>query len=159
MKPGTGEILAMLGSVDYYNETIDGHVNVALSGQQPGSSVKPLTYAAALSPGADGSAPTWTAADLLWDVPVDYPQFDGATYTPLNYDRTYHGPVRLREALANIQDGSYAKKFLEEGASGYPIMTAARAANAAHGIELVGEKLRGMMPWIAANKIVDKAKN
>jgi len=65
----------------------------------------------------------------------------------------------MREALANIQNGSYAKKFLKEGASGYPIMTEARAANAAHGIEQVGEKLRGMMPWIAANKIVDKAKN
>jgi len=65
----------------------------------------------------------------------------------------------MREALVNIQNGSYAKKFLEEGASGYPIMTAARAANAAHGIEQVGERLRAMMPWIAANKIVDKAKN
>jgi ketol-acid reductoisomerase len=65
----------------------------------------------------------------------------------------------MREALANIQNGSYAKKFLKEGASGYPIMTEARAANAAHGIEQVGEKLREMMPWIAANKIVDKAKN
>jgi ketol-acid reductoisomerase len=65
----------------------------------------------------------------------------------------------MREALANIQNGSYARKFLQEGASGYPVMTRARAANAAHGIEQVGEKLRGMMPWIAANKIVDKAKN
>jgi len=65
----------------------------------------------------------------------------------------------MREALANIQNGNYAKKFLQEGASGYPIMTEARAANAAHGIEQVGEKLRTMMPWIAANKIVDQAKN
>ncbi len=65
----------------------------------------------------------------------------------------------MREALANIQNGSYAKQFLKEGASGYPIMTKAREANAAHGIEQVGEKLRAMMPWIAANKIVDKAKN
>ena len=65
----------------------------------------------------------------------------------------------MREALANIQDGSYARRFLNEGASNYPEMTAAREANAAHGIEQVGEKLRAMMPWIAANKIVDKAKN
>jgi ketol-acid reductoisomerase len=65
----------------------------------------------------------------------------------------------MREALANIQDGSYARQFLKEGASGYPIMTRAREANAAHGIEQVGEKLRAMMPWIAANKIVDQAKN
>jgi ketol-acid reductoisomerase len=65
----------------------------------------------------------------------------------------------MREALARIQDGSYARRFLDEGAAGYPEMTAAREANAAHGIERVGEKLRAMMPWIAANKIVDKAKN
>ena len=65
----------------------------------------------------------------------------------------------MREALAQIQDGSYARRFLEEGASGYPVMTRAREDNAAHGIEQVGEKLRAMMPWIAANKIVDKAKN
>jgi ketol-acid reductoisomerase len=65
----------------------------------------------------------------------------------------------MREALARIQDGSYARRFLEEGASGYPVMTQAREDNAAHGIEQVGEKLRAMMPWIAANKIVDKAKN
>ena len=65
----------------------------------------------------------------------------------------------MREALANIQNGSYAKRFLNEGATGYPEMTAAREANAAHGIEQVGEKLRAMMPWIQANKIVDKAKN
>ena len=65
----------------------------------------------------------------------------------------------MREALARIQDGSYAQRFLEEGKSGYPLMTRARADMAAHDIEVVGEKLRGMMPWIAANKIVDKAKN
>jgi membrane carboxypeptidase/penicillin-binding protein len=45
--------------------------------QQPGSAIKPLTYAAALSPDENGEA-AWTAADLLWDVPVDYPQFDGS---------------------------------------------------------------------------------
>jgi ketol-acid reductoisomerase len=65
----------------------------------------------------------------------------------------------MREALANIQNGSYARKFLREGKSGYPLMTEFRKANAAHGIEQVGAQLREMMPWIAANKIVDKAKN
>ncbi len=100
LKPTTGEILAMLGSVDYKNEAIDGQVNVTLSLQQPGSSIKPLTYAAALAPGETGE-PAWTAADLLWDVEVDYPQFDGSTYTPVNYDGRFHGPVRLRTALAN----------------------------------------------------------
>lgn len=100
MKPGSGEILAMLGSVDYADESIDGHVNVTLTPQQPGSAVKPLTYAAALSP-VDGGDPRWTAADILWDVPVDYEQFNGETYSPVNYDGRFHGPTRLRDALAN----------------------------------------------------------
>ena len=100
LKPGTGEILAMLGSVDYRDETIDGRVNVTLSPQQPGSAIKPLTYAAALSPQADGE-PLWTAADILWDVPVEYGQFNGSVYAPVNYDGRFHGPVRLRTALAN----------------------------------------------------------
>lgn len=100
LKPGTGEILAMLGSVDYHDDSIDGRVNVALSLQQPGSSIKPLTYAAALSPDESGQ-PAWTAADVLWDVEVKYPQFDSTIYSPVNYDGRFHGPVRLRDALAN----------------------------------------------------------
>ncbi|MBE2221613.1 MAG: transglycosylase domain-containing protein, partial [Anaerolineae bacterium] len=100
MQPTTGEILAMLGSVDYHDEAIDGHVNVTTSLQQPGSSIKPLTYAAALSPDENGDV-TWTAADILWDVPVDYPQFDGSEYAPVNYDGQFHGPTRMRTALAN----------------------------------------------------------
>nr|MDA3807682.1 ketol-acid reductoisomerase [Thiomicrorhabdus sp.] len=55
--------------------------------------------------------------------------------------------------------GEYAKQFILEGQSGYPSMTAARRNNAEHGIEVVGKKLRTMMPWIAANKIVDQDKN
>ncbi len=100
LKPGTGEILAMLGSVDYKNDAIDGRVNVTLSLQQPGSSIKPLTYAAALSPTETGE-PDWTAGDIVWDVEVDYPQFNGESYSPVNYDERFHGPVRLRTALAN----------------------------------------------------------
>ena len=65
----------------------------------------------------------------------------------------------MRNALKRIQDGEYAKMFISEGATGYPSMTAKRRNNANHGIEIIGEKLRSMMPWIAANKIVDKAKN
>ncbi len=100
IKPGSGEILAMLGSVNYHDERIDGHVNVTLSQQQPGSAIKPLTYAAALSPDDEGRT-SWTAADILWDVEVAYPQVDGEIYEPVNYDGRYHGPVRLRPALAN----------------------------------------------------------
>ena len=65
----------------------------------------------------------------------------------------------MREALHNIQNGEYAKRFILEGMSNYPQMTAMRRLNAAHEIEQVGGRLRGMMPWIAANKLVDKDKN
>ncbi|MBO6226834.1 MAG: ketol-acid reductoisomerase, partial [Shewanella sp.] len=65
----------------------------------------------------------------------------------------------MRNALKRIQNGEYAKMFITEGATNYPSMTAYRRNNAAHGIEVVGEKLRSMMPWISANKIVDKSKN
>ena len=63
----------------------------------------------------------------------------------------------MKECLANIRNGNYAKRFILEGASNYPEMTARRRLNAAHPIEVVGEKLRSMMPWI--QKIVDKTKN
>ncbi len=63
----------------------------------------------------------------------------------------------MKECLDNIQNGEYAKRFILEGASNYPEMTARRRLNAAHPIEQVGEKLRSMMPWI--KKIVDKTKN
>ncbi len=65
----------------------------------------------------------------------------------------------MKEALNNIQNGEYAKRFILEGASNYPEMTARRRNNAAHPIEVVGGKLRSMMPWITANALVDKAKN
>ncbi len=94
--PATGEVLAMLGSVDYEDETIDGNVNIILSPQQPGSAMKPLTYAAAFEQG-------WTAADIIWDVPMAYDTGigQGYDYEPVNYDGRFHGPVRLRDALAN----------------------------------------------------------
>ncbi len=65
----------------------------------------------------------------------------------------------MKEALENIQNGSYAKRFILEGMSNYPEMTAWRRNNAAHEIEVVGGKLRSMMPWITANQLVDKSKN
>ncbi|MDH5394831.1 MAG: ketol-acid reductoisomerase [Gammaproteobacteria bacterium] len=65
----------------------------------------------------------------------------------------------MREALENIQSGEYAKKFILEGMSNYPEMTARRRNNAAHPIEVTGAKLRSMMPWITANALVDKDKN
>lgn len=65
----------------------------------------------------------------------------------------------MRKALKRIQTGEYAKMFISEGATNYPSMTAHRRNNAAHPIEQVGAKLRAMMPWIEANKIIDKTRN
>jgi ketol-acid reductoisomerase len=65
----------------------------------------------------------------------------------------------MKECLDNIQNGNYAKRFILEGQSNYPEMTACRRNNAAHQIEVVGGKLRAMMPWITANKLVDHTKN
>jgi ketol-acid reductoisomerase len=65
----------------------------------------------------------------------------------------------MREALKRIQTGEYAKAFISEGALGYPSMTAYRRNNAAHPIEVTGGKLRAMMPWITANRLVDKERN
>ena len=65
----------------------------------------------------------------------------------------------MREALKNIQNGDYAKQFILEGRTGYPSMTARRRNMAAHQIEIVGDKLRSMMPWIAKNKLVDRSRN
>ncbi len=65
----------------------------------------------------------------------------------------------MREALKNIRNGEYAKRFILEGATNYPEMTAKRRLNAEHPIETTGAKLRAMMPWIKANQIVDQTKN
>ena len=65
----------------------------------------------------------------------------------------------MREALKNIQNGDYAKRFILEGRTNYPEMTARRRLTAAHPIEQVGGQLRAMMPWISKNKLVDQSKN
>jgi ketol-acid reductoisomerase len=65
----------------------------------------------------------------------------------------------MRQALKDIQTGEYAKSFILENQAGAPTLTARRRINAESQIEQVGSKLRAMMPWIAANKLVDKSKN
>ena len=91
LAPKTGEILSMLGSLDYNNREIDGEVNIALADRQPGSSFKPITYLTGFSQGL-------TAATVAWDVRQVFPDAV-EPYTPENYDRKYHGPVPLRVAL------------------------------------------------------------
>ncbi len=100
IRPSTGEILAMVGSADFYNDAIDGQVNMAISAtRQPGSSIKPITYITAFEKG-------WTAATLIWDVPSEFPPSGDPNdprppYKPVNYDGRFHGPVTVRTALAN----------------------------------------------------------
>lgn len=93
LKPATGEILAMVGSADYRDDSIDGRVNMATSPRQPGSAIKALTYAAAFEKGISPAA-------VLWDVETHIGT-PTEIYSPRNYDRQYHGPVRIRAALAN----------------------------------------------------------
>ena len=100
IRPSTGEILAMVGSADFYDEAIDGQVNMATSPtRQPGSSIKPITYVAAFEKG-------WTPATLIWDVPSEFPPSGDPNdprepYKPVNYDERFHGPMTVRTALAN----------------------------------------------------------
>ena len=94
--PKTGEILAMVGSKDYFDEKNDGNFNVALANRQPGSSLKPIMYATAFEKG-------YTASTLLMDVKTDFPTNEPAhpIFTPVNYDGKYHGPMQIRFALGN----------------------------------------------------------
>ena len=99
IRPQTGEVLAMVGSADFFNDSIAGQVNMALAPRQPGSSIKPLTYTAAFEKG-------WTPATLIWDVRSEFPPSgdpnDPRTpYKPVNYDSKFHGPVLVRTALAS----------------------------------------------------------
>ena len=92
--PQTGEILAMVGSTDYFSQEKDGNVNVTLTLQQPGSAIKVVTYAAALQKG-------YTAATLINDSPQIYHIPGSPPYSPINYDARFHGWLTLREALGN----------------------------------------------------------
>ncbi len=98
LQPQAGEILAMLGSVDFNAAEISGQVNVAISPRQPGSAIKPLTYLAAFQLDRDW----YTPATTLLDIRTEFP--DGAgrpPYIPKNYDDKEHGLVTVRSALAN----------------------------------------------------------
>ncbi len=94
IRPESGEVLALVGSLDYRDEAIRGQVNMALAPRQPGSSLKPLVYAAAMAQG-------WTPATLIWDVETAFPDGANPPYVPKNFDDQFHGPVRLRPALGN----------------------------------------------------------
>lgn len=90
--PKTGQILAMVGSKNYFDTKIDGQVNVTIRDRQPGSSFKPYVYLAAFTKG-------YVPETILYDVPTDFSTEDGKKYEPQNYDGTFHGPVSLMQAL------------------------------------------------------------
>jgi 1A family penicillin-binding protein len=97
MDPSTGDILAMLGSVDFASTAIDGQVNVALQPRQPGSSIKPLTYLAAFEHG-------WTPSTMVMDVTQSFPDGANPPYVPVNYDGKDYGPLSVRHALAGSRN-------------------------------------------------------
>lgn len=90
----SGEILAMVGSADFFNEDIGGKVNSVLSLRQPGSTIKPFTYALAFERG-------WGTGTVIKDEPVRFFTAQGTPYTPKNFDFEFHGLVTAREALGN----------------------------------------------------------
>lgn len=90
MDTKTGDILAMVGSFDYFNDDIDGQVNVALQPRQPGSSFKPLVYSTAFKLG-------YTPETMIFDLETKF----SATYTPKDYDGGQRGPLSFRQALAS----------------------------------------------------------
>lgn len=94
-EPKSGQILAMVGSVDYFSNEIDGKYNVTTALRQPGSSIKPLNYAVAIETGKV------TAASIVDDSPTCFRQVNQKNYCPTNYGGAYHGLNTIRNSLAN----------------------------------------------------------
>ncbi len=93
-----GDILALVGSADYFNAAIFGAVNMATASRQPGSAFKPFIYAEAFNP--LNPAP-WNAATPILDVQTVFPAHDGQSYIPRNYDERENGIIPVRVALAS----------------------------------------------------------
>ncbi len=93
-KPSTGEILAMVGSRDYFDTEHDGNVNVTIALRQPGSSIKPINYATGLMKG-------YSAATPFIDKKICFPNPPQPPYCPVNYDGKFRGVIQMRFALAN----------------------------------------------------------
>ena len=106
----TGEILAMVGSKDYFDTESDGNVNVTTRLRQPGSSIKIINYAYALSNG-------YTPASILSDTPITFSVAGQPPYTPRNYDGAYRGKISLRSALAESRNIPAVKVLASYGVS------------------------------------------
>jgi len=93
MDPKTGQILAMVGSKNYFDQKIDGQVNVAVRDRQPGSSFKPYVYITAFAKG-------YTPETYIFDAEINFgDQGTGKDYEPKNYDGKFRGPLKMKEAL------------------------------------------------------------
>lgn len=107
-KPKTGEVLAMIGSTNYFDLENDGNVNVTLRYRQPGSSIKPLNYATGLVLG-------WTPSVMYLDTPTCFNVSGQKPYCPKNYDGTFHGPVQMRFAMGNSYNIPAVKQLAMNG--------------------------------------------
>jgi len=92
--PQTGEVLSLVGGVDYYDQDNGGQVNVVLRPRQPGSAIKPITYATAFEQGL-------SPLTRVNDSPIVFPNPGSQPYAPKNYDGVFHGLVTLRQALGS----------------------------------------------------------
>jgi penicillin-binding protein 1C len=99
INPKTGEVLALVGSKDFFDETIDGQVNVPFRKRQPGSAIKPLVYSALFELG-------YPDKTIVFDVPTNF-----GNYKPKNFDGKFKGPVNLRQALAESRNVPSVKVF------------------------------------------------
>ncbi len=101
IEPKTGDILAMTGSRDYFDASIDGNFNASIARRQPGSTFKPFVYSVLFNKG-------YTPDTILWDVPTQFSsgcawdkfETDDECYSPVNYDDLFRGPIKVRDALA-----------------------------------------------------------
>lgn len=106
--PRTGEILSMVGSIDYFEPKNQGQVNMIVSERQPGSSFKPITYLTTFLKG-------WAPATIVEDTPMNYVDDLGRLWTPVNVDKTFRGPVPIRTALANSMNLPAVRAILYAG--------------------------------------------
>lgn len=107
MDPKTGQVLAMVGSRDFFDENIDGNVNVAIANRQPGSSFKPFAYSTILK------GENWGAGSTFFDVRTDF----GGGYVPRNYNGGFQGPMSMRSALQQSENIPAVKALYIGGVS------------------------------------------
>jgi penicillin-binding protein 1C len=122
-EPKTGQILAMVGSIDYFSNNIDGKYNVTTAMRQPGSSIKPINYAVGIETGKI------TAASVLDDNPTCFAQENQKNYCPTNYGNAYHGLQTIRSSLANSLNVGAVKVLYLNGLENFVASASAMGLN------------------------------